>query len=237
MMRSYWFITGLLVATFASAESAFVDPPVIVPAHPVAGEIVDVSVRSGVCDAFVERSGYPQIFQDGHSIRIVLASLHYADGAICVYPVTTSVFSVGTFPVGSYTLQVDRTYENYFGEVVVETLGLLPFSVNAAPAVVVSTVDRIGVAALLFSILGLAMIGLRRRIGTVIAVLVVLIPLGVRAQAASDMQAVALLLDSGAPDAPTPQMVVDYYPAASNSGNSRLASVQVQVVAPTWPQM
>jgi hypothetical protein len=43
---------------------------------------------------------------------------------------------VGSFPPGSYTLQVDRWYQDGFGDggTITETLGVLPFTVEGGAA-------------------------------------------------------------------------------------------------------
>lgn len=164
MIRRRVVLLGcLLLVAFAPAASAFIDPPVLVPAHPVAGEPVSVSMRIGVCDAFVEKPGYPKITRTGNSIHVLIASVHAAGSGWCIYPPATAVIPIGTFSRGSYTLEVDRSYENFFGEQVVETLGTLQFSVAAAQPVMVSTIGQYGLAAMLVGLLILGAAFQRRR--------------------------------------------------------------------------
>jgi hypothetical protein len=48
----------------------------------------------------------------------------------------TAAVPVGSFPSGSYTLQVDRWYQDDIGngDTITETLGVLPFTVEGAAA-------------------------------------------------------------------------------------------------------
>ncbi|HET8898910.1 MAG TPA: hypothetical protein VFN09_09100, partial [Rhodanobacteraceae bacterium] len=123
---------GLILC--ASAALAFIDPPTLAPANPVAGQTVSVSIRAGGCDFFIERAGYPQITQTGQSIRIVLASIHATSSQFCIPQPSTLVTPVGAYPAGSYTLQVDRVYADDQGQDVVETIATLPFVVGMTAA-------------------------------------------------------------------------------------------------------
>lgn len=145
----------LFVAVFSPLASAFVGPPILVPAQPLAGQTVSVSIGVGVCDAFIERAGFPQITRNGNAIRIVLAAVHYTDPAICMYPTGTNVTPVGEFPAGSYTLQVDREYDDLFNGDIIETLGILPFTVAVPPAppVAAPSLNAFGLAGLFAALL------------------------------------------------------------------------------------
>lgn len=127
----------LLVSVWTvSTAHAFFDAPTLVPTSPVAGQTVSVSIRGGECDGIVASSGYPQITQDGNAIRILFDSYHVSSGGVlCNISVGTLVQPVGSYPAGAYTLQVDRTFVDFFGDTVVETLGTIPFQVIEARAV------------------------------------------------------------------------------------------------------
>ncbi|MDN5924731.1 MAG: hypothetical protein L0H70_07000 [Xanthomonadales bacterium] len=161
----------LLFVAFVPSAWAVVDPPELVPEHPVAGETVSVSMRVGVCDAFVEKQGYPKVTRSGNSIRVLIASVHATSVDWCIYyPIATAVIPVGEFPRGDYTVQVDRTYQDFVGNEVIETLGLIGFAVTAAQPVVVPALGVYGIALLLLGLLVLAAIALhRRRAATMLA--------------------------------------------------------------------
>lgn len=227
MIRRRVVLLGcLLLMAFAPAALAFIDPPVLVPDHPVAGEPVSVSMRAGVCDDLVEKPGYPKITRTGSSIHVLIASVHAASADWCIYyPVATAVIQVGTFPSGNYTMKVDRTYENFFGEEVVETLGTIEFSVAPVQPVMVPTVGLYGIAAMLAGLLVLGALFLRRyRAGSILVMLLFVVPLGARAQATPDNQVVAILLNN-ASSAPSPQQVVNYHSNTSHSRAPPLASL------------
>lgn len=154
---------ALLILTFvvtASNAHAFFDPPTLIPESPVAGQMVSVSVRGGECDAIIESPGYPQITQDGYSIRILFDTYHVSSGGVlCNFTVGTLVQAVGSYPAGSYTLQVDRTYIDFFGDRIVETLGITPFVATEAHAV--PAVGKFGLTLLSGVVLCLGL--LRRR--------------------------------------------------------------------------
>jgi len=124
------FVLALLA--FARTSFAFVEPPVLVPPNPVAGELVSVSITTGVCDTFAAYPP-PNITRTGNSIQMNLSAVVAGDG-FCVFPSGASIFPVGTFEPGAYSLQVDRTYSN-IGGTFTETLGVIPFGVTAAAQV------------------------------------------------------------------------------------------------------
>jgi hypothetical protein len=107
-----------------------------VPAAPHADEVVSVSIHGGVCDAIFFRPGYPQIIQNGNSVRIVEYGDHLTPGdELCIYGIGTLTEPIGTFSPGEYTLTVDLVYDNYpFGYETI-TVGIVPFAVvGATPA-------------------------------------------------------------------------------------------------------
>jgi hypothetical protein len=114
---------------------AFVDPPWITPENPQAAETVYVNLRHGFCDVILVGGIPPQITQSGNAVRILLWSVHNTDPTLCNYPIWTGAVPVGSFLPGSYTLQVDRWYQDELGEgTITETLGVLSFTVEGAAA-------------------------------------------------------------------------------------------------------
>src|SRR5690606_18346280 len=101
----------VLVTFFAQAAHAFIDPPWISPANPLAGEAVSVNIRLGICDAFVGRDGFPQVSLEGNHIHVVEYGDHYEDGdEPCIFGVGTATHAIGAHPPGDYTLTVDMVY-------------------------------------------------------------------------------------------------------------------------------
>ena len=119
----------VVLLAFVPSAHAFIDPPYITPSNPAAGETVSVSVRSGICDAVGTIQGYPQITQQGSAIRILLWGVSSTDPILCNFPVGIGTYAVGAYAPGSYTVQVDRDYQDDLGGVVTETLGVIPFTV------------------------------------------------------------------------------------------------------------
>ncbi len=136
---------------------AFVDQPNLVPANPVAGQTVSVSIRAGLCDAIVSEPGYPLVTQRGNTIRVLVASIHKT--GYCSFPTLTVTSPVGTYPAGSYTLQVDRIYTDASGQSVIETLGVLPMEVRASgtAAIPVPALGPSGFAVLIAALLIIAL--------------------------------------------------------------------------------
>lgn len=160
-MRSLIVLTLVLLSQLANA---FVDPPTLSPTNPTEGQTVSVNIRVGQCDALPATvPGYPQITQTGNALRILLYSLNQYDPEFCIYPTLMTTTAAGTYPAGSYTLQVDRTYSSRNGPVV-ETLGTLPFIVTAGPQPAsLPAISLGGLVALMAIILLIAVMVLRHR--------------------------------------------------------------------------
>ena len=205
VLRTAITLAFVLISQMAQA---FFDLPTLSPTNPMEGQAISVHITGGGCDTLVEKTGYPQITQTGNAIRFLAPSVHSDFSDFCIYPVGTATYVIGTYPVGSYTVQVDRSYIPFGGPipVVVETLGTLPFIVAAAPAALPAN----GVFVLLTLITTTLLIGIvalrRRRLGLLIVAMLACLPLISHAQS----QYIHVLL-SGAPGAPTPAQVVNYY--------------------------
>lgn len=211
--RSFMIALILSMAFAAPVAYSFVDPPTLVPVHPVAGQTISVSIRAGYCDFFTERLGYPQISQVGSVIRIVVPAVHSSYSDYCIAPIGTVTFPVGSYPVGSYTVQVDRIYEDDInGGDIVETLGTLPFTVTAAPptSVAVPSLTGTGTALLLVGILVIGFLRNRRHHFFLIFLVVALLTAATPAQAQMGKTPEVLVLLHEQPTAPTPGDVIDY---------------------------
>ena len=162
------FMRPLIVLAFvllSQLANAFVDPPTLSPTNPAEGQTISVNIRFGQCDALGEVPGYPQITQTDNAIRILLHSIHVSYPEFCNVPILIRSFPVGAYPAGTYTVQVDRTYDAILPpRTVVETLGILPFTIAAAPApAVLPTTGLIGLLALFATMLLIAAPVLSRR--------------------------------------------------------------------------
>jgi len=148
----------LALLLFCQATFAVVGTPVLVPPHPVAGQLVQVSVYSGGCDAF---SAYPSptVTRAGDKIRIDLSGVFTID-PFCVFPSGDSLFPVGTFEPGRYSLQVDRTYIGLSGRMT-ETLAVIPFGVAAVATI--PALNTAGIVLLILSLLAISGVRMRRR--------------------------------------------------------------------------
>lgn len=202
------FIAALLVLVSQTAQ-AFVDPPTLAPPNPTAGQTVSVSITSGICDAFTNNPP-PTITTVGNNIRIVIESVSEPDG-FCVFPPsTTSVFPVGAFDAGTYSLQVDRTYNSTSGPVT-ETLGTLAFVIK--PIASTPTLTVWGEVILCIALLGVGATMRRRYNSLLFLMCLVLRSQGGAAQSTPDPPAMPKMqvLLSAAAGAPTPEQVVSYF--------------------------
>ena len=158
MLRKFLRSTLLLAVVLSSQiAQAFVDPPTLSPANPTEGQTVSVNIRVGQCDG-LPVGPTEQITQTGNNIRILLDSYHAFFAEYCNIIVGVRTFPLGVYPAGSYTVQVDRTYEAILPtRTIVETLGVLPFTVAALPApAVLPTTGFFGLLALFMAILLIA---------------------------------------------------------------------------------
>lgn len=218
----------MLVMSVGSAQpvQAFIDPPFLTPEHPIAGEVVSVNIRFGICDAIGElpSAGYPKLTRNGNAIRIVFWSSTDADPILCNVPILTETYAFGAFPPGSYTLQVDRDDFGDLGGGRTETLGVLPFTVAAtsSPPAAVPTLSRFGLATLIAALVGL--LAWRKRQASLFLIVALTLPLSARAQVADPPQNPTLeVLLTTAPGAPTAKQLVDYY--ARPTGTSPLSAL------------
>ena len=122
---------------------------------------------------------------------------------------------------GDYTLTVELAYIDYFEGPSILTIGVVPFTVAAAPApVTVPTLDMLGMLVLLVFVVSMGGWMLRaRRLGLLVLALTCF-PLGVRAQ---DMGTIRVLL-SNAPRAPTPDSVLAWVNSSTRAAMPAIAS-------------
>ena len=133
-------LSGLVLILICGSEAqAFVDPPVLVPEHPQALQPVHVRLRAGGCDAFYLPLPENMVIESPKPglTRITVRSDHYEEGPWCIFgPGASADYPIGSFPSGTYLVEVRRVYDTIFGDEV-ETLGLLQLTVASAKAPVV----------------------------------------------------------------------------------------------------
>lgn len=205
-------LLALLLALFAQPAQAFWDPPYVTPTNPLAGQSVSVYMRGGGCDTLVSQPGYPQISRQGSAIRIVYFSFHYDTVELCTLPVGGAALPFGSYPAGSYTLQVDVFYYDGFSEPHTVTIGIAPFTVaaNQATAIPAPVNNGAWLAILVSALASLGCVVLQQRRDALLSVLLLLVSFSARSQDAPQNKTIEVLL-STAPSAPTSQQLVDYY--------------------------
>jgi hypothetical protein len=96
----------------------------------------------------------------------LLTGGHEEDPAFCYFGVGTFTAPIGVYPPGSYTLQVNWRYSTLSGWTT-ETLGIIPFTVWAAPQqqpIETPTLNLAGLTALLLVLIGAVLRILRKRL-------------------------------------------------------------------------
>lgn len=214
------------IVFFAQSAQAFFDPPWITPASPVAGEVVSVNIRHGICDSIIGREGFPRITQDGSDIRIVYFGVHYEiNDELCIYGIGTVTKEIGSFPAGSYTLSVDLVYENPFtGQPEILGIGIVPFNVAGLPETAsVPSGGAFSMWLLLIGILIVALWSMRKRSNMLIILLLTGLPLSIRAQ---DTQVIEIL-PLCEPGTSTPEQIVAWIKASPRSATPPLQAFGV----------
>ena len=155
-------VLALVLALLSTTAHAFIDLPYITPASPLAAQPITVNVRSGVCDAVLSEQ---VLSREGNAIHVVFFGVRYFNSELCTIPPGLTDFVLGTYPVGTYTLQVDLEYYGVTGILVAETIGNVPFRVDATPtsAVPAPINEPIALLLLILIIIGLATCSLRAR--------------------------------------------------------------------------
>ena len=148
--------------------SAFLDPPYTTPANPTVGELISVNIYGGECDLVDYGITWPPpVTQQGNAITILFTGVHEVDPEWCFYGVGTFTAPLGSYPEGSYTLDVERRYGTPSGAWAQETLGVIPFVVSGGPTpqpVEALTLNAVGLAALLLVLIAAAHFARRRNI-------------------------------------------------------------------------
>jgi len=126
-------LLAVVLTLCAQRASAFLDPPYITPANPIAGVTISINVYGGECDVLNIGIVPPVIEQNGAAITILFTGIHEGDPEWCYFSLTQETYPVGSFPMGVHTLDVERRYMSIGGDWVQETLGIIPFAVSGGP--------------------------------------------------------------------------------------------------------
>jgi hypothetical protein len=161
---------SLFVFAFALCAQpawAFLDPPYITPANPVAGELVSVNIYGGECDLVDDGVVWPPpVTQQGDDLTILFTGIHVEDPEWCYYGIGTATYPVGQYSAGTYALHVERRYTSLLGWVH-ETLGVIPFTVSGTPPqppIKTPALSHTGLAGLLLMLIAASLLALRRKI-------------------------------------------------------------------------
>lgn len=235
MKTKFLAIVAVLAFSFSASEAhAFITLDAIVPASPMPGETVAVRVSAGLCDSIIEAAGYPQITQNGNTIRMLLATSFTDDIILCNSEPGTVDLPFGDFPSGNYTLQLDRQYIDFFGATIIQTVGTARFVVGGAAES--TPLPTLGVGGLLLMVLGMLaaaklMLSRRNRAIASVVLLALVFPLITDAQTAPEPDRYVQVLLSTEPGAPTNEDVVNYYDFSPPGGSPPLQAFDI--VAPT----
>jgi len=167
VMRSILRPTAFLILVLCAQRASALDPPYITPANPVAGEPISVVARGDACNLIEDGVVWPPpVTQQGSVITILFNGSREGDPEFCYFSSDAIAYPVGTYAAGSYTLQVNWRYSTFSGWVT-ETLGVIPFTVSAAPsqqAIEAPTLGVVGLAVLGLTLLVVMLRDLRRRL-------------------------------------------------------------------------
>jgi hypothetical protein len=155
------------VLALPAQRASALDPPYITPANPRAGEPISVVVRGDACDLIEDGVVWPPpVTQQGSFITILFNGIREGDPEFCYFSSDARAYPVGAYAAGSYTLQVNWRYGTFSGWVI-ETLGVIPFTVSAAPSqqpIEAPTLRIVGLGVLALVLLGAMLRELRRRL-------------------------------------------------------------------------
>lgn len=157
----------LALALGTQPALAFLDPPYLTPANPTSADIVSVNIYGGECD-FADGGVIwpPPVARQENELTILLTGGHEEDPELCYFDVGTLTAPIGAYPPGTYTLVVNWRYSTFSGWIT-ETLGVIPFTVSAAPRqppVEAPTLSGAGLTGLLLALVGIVLRVLRKRV-------------------------------------------------------------------------
>lgn len=153
--RTFLLVGFAVIASLGASAFAFVNEPSLIPGQPYAGEPVSFAITTGFCDLLL---GTEETHREDNHIYAVIDGVRAE--ALCAYPTIDSVFDIGTFAPGTYTLQVDYSYF-YPGapnDISVETVGTIQFDVAPSSDSVATSVPGLNAAGKIGLLIVLALI-------------------------------------------------------------------------------
>ena len=147
------------LSLYAGLAFAFVDPPTFVPMAPNSAQPIVVSVRSGICHAFViPRPSDPplRVEKSPGIIDIFAPGIINPDG-FCNIPILTApLASLSAQPAGNYQVRVwIMDVGGFFGTVLVTSA---PLTVTQGPVIQISPVPTLGFTACLILVSAILLI-------------------------------------------------------------------------------
>lgn len=150
-----------VLLTQAWSSHAFYDTPTLSPPTPVEGQEISIDIRAGTCHLF---DGDPRdgvVTRNGNQITIVVPALF---NGFCNFPTRTRPYVVGTFPPGSYTLEVWYQLAPVSGGGPPRFMGRLSFDVAPQGVAVETPIPALSVFSKLLLILASVVVaGIYRR--------------------------------------------------------------------------
>lgn len=201
---------------WGASASGYVLTPVITPSNPVAGQPLSLTITAGGCDSFLP-SFAPQVSTQGSQVDIHLVAI--AD-PFCAMPERISVYSIGSFSDGIYSVRVFRNrYDPPFfpPHAPISTLLLDVLTLNVNGNIENVSVPVVSFMAIIILILLIVMaVALNRRRRTAVSLgVVLLIALQSGISEANENQGIGThivyVLLSQAPEAPSEQHIFDYF--------------------------
>jgi hypothetical protein len=164
-LRTTWIF--VLFFMLAGPASAYVGTPYLTPLQPSPNDAISVNVYSDECDVVdVGIPWPPPVSRQGNKITILFTGIHEGDPEFCYFGAGVSSYPVGTYPQGSYTLDVERRYMSFSGTWIQETLNIIPFTIVGQPPqepVTAPALDDAGAGILLLALASLAVWSLYSR--------------------------------------------------------------------------
>ena len=204
--RCTW-IAALMLAFAASTTQAFVDPTTFNPAAPNSSQPIIVSVRNGVCDYFGVAIGAPPMrVEYSPGIVDVIAPGVITFEPFCIADVATDTFAIGAIAAGNYQIRIwiiDATFA--YQQTTMVSSALL--TVTQGP--VVQSIPTLGFGGLVVLMSLMLLIAVYLFTGHRRALLFVAALIGSTTLHAQETPKTLMVLLSGAPGTPTPQMLVE----------------------------
>ncbi len=208
-----WVAIWLGSFAWVAPAQAFVDPPTFVPAEPVEGQPIQMSVRRGVCHTF--SATFPprtphRITVVGDVVEVVLSGVSEENPILCNFSIGTGQWDLAPLPAGHYTVRV-RIREVFPPFTVLPAIAESSLTVRAGaptPSVVPTTsLPGLLLLGLLTAVLGIVVM---KRRGNSWLGLVAVFALWPAAETLAQQQPQWLYLELAREEAaPSPQALVD----------------------------